>query len=389
MMPMGIRVDRIEKAQALMREQDMVGIMIMNHDDYCYFFGRDWAQPRAIIPLKGPPILISFAGEEPELRSYVGDAEVKLFTHLGEQISDVTKTFRDLVQSMGGLEEGVHPKVGMQMWFETPAFFVDLFRRVNPQLELVPSDPVMDALRSVKEPEEIELMREAQRIAGLGMDQARGMLRPGVTAHEVATEALYTMMKAGAEKTSTPLFVNFGVYTCMLHGRLCPKPLDEGDLAIIDLTPQVEGYCANLARTFVLGEPDETQQKLFDAYSEMIDATRELMRPGATVKDLDAKGNEVCTAHGLGDYHIDGISHGIGLRFEETPASTIIKQHRNVRLQEGMTMTIGHTVLAIPGVGGLRNEDVYLVTPDGAEILHPYPYEFAVGAGTPSTMKIH
>lgn len=370
-----------------MREQGMVGIMIMNHDDYRYFFGRDWAQPRAIIPFRGPPILISFAGEEPELRDYVGEAEVKLFTHVGEQISDVTKTFRSLVQSVGDFEEGAKPRVGMQMWFETPAFLVDLFRRVNPQLELVPSDPVMDALRSVKEPEEIKLMREAQRIAGLGMDRVRDMLRPGVTAHEVATEVLYTMMKAGAERTSTPVYVNFGVYTCMLHGGLSPRPLEEGNLAIIDLTPQVDGYCGNLARTFVLGEPDEKQQELFDAYSEMIVATRELMKPGATVKDLDAKGNEICSAHGLGDYHVDGISHGIGLRFEETPASTIIKQHRNVRLQEGMTMTIGHTILAIPGVGGLRNEDVYLVTPDGAEILHPYPYEFVAGTDVPGAMR--
>jgi Xaa-Pro aminopeptidase len=81
----------------------------------------------------------------------------------------------------------------------------------------------------------------------------------------------------------------------------------------------------------------------------------------------------VCEAHGLGDYHLDGISHGIGLRFEETPASTIIKQHRNVEIREGMTITIGHTILAIPGFGGVRNEDVYLITPDGGQILFPYP----------------
>jgi Xaa-Pro aminopeptidase len=376
---MGIRVDRIKKAQKLMQEQGIAGIMIMNHDDYRYFFGRDWAQPRAIIPLQGPPILISFAGEEPELREYVGDAKVKFFTHVGEQISDVTQTFRELVQQMDDFEEGKKPKVGMQMWFETPAFLVDMFRRVNPRLELVPSDPVMDALRSVKEPVEIELMREAQRIAALGMDRARDMLHPGVAAREVAAEALYSMMKAGAEKTSTPIYINFGVYTCMLHGGLSPQPLEEGNLVRIDLTPQVEGYCANLTRTFVMGKPDQTQQKLFDAYSEMIEETRAMMVPGITARELDAKGQEICTAHGLGDYHVEGISHGIGLRFEETPASTIIKQHRNVRLEEGMTMTIGHTVLAIPGVGGFRNEDVYRVTSDGAEILYPYPYEFVVG----------
>jgi Xaa-Pro aminopeptidase len=264
------------------------------------------------------------------------------------------------------------------MWFETPAFLVDLFRKLNPRLELVPSDPVLDRLRSIKEPEEIELMTEAQRIATLGMDRAREMLRPGMTAQEVATEALYVMMKAGAEGTSTPIYVNFGVYTCMIHGSLSTKPVAEGELVVINLNPQVEGYCANLSRTFVLGEPDENQCRLMEAYSEMVSETRSMMKPGVLIKDLDAKGQKICAAHGFGDYHLDGISHGIGLRFEETPASTIIKQHRNVRIREGMTLTIGHTILAIPGVGGVRNEDVYLVTPDGADILVDYDVDWIV-----------
>lgn len=369
---MAIRVDRIEKVQALMREQNMLGIMIMNHDDYRYFFGRDWAQPRAILPFLGPPIMIAFAAEEPEMKDYIGNAEVEIFTQLGEQIQDITTSFRDILKTKGKKDLGGKPKIGMQMWFDTPAFLVDLFRKVNPQFELVSSDPVMDAMRSIKDPQEIELMTAAQRIATLGMNRIRELLKPGVTAHELATEALYTMMSAGAEGTSTPIRINFGVDTCMIHGRVSTQPLKEGDLVVVDLTPQVEGYCANLARTFVLGQPDEIQSRLLETYQAMIAATCEMMKPGVTVRELDAKGAELCKAHGFGEYHIDGISHGIGLRFEETPASTIIKQHRNVKLQEGMTMTIGHTILAIPGFGGVRQEDVYRVGPDGGEILFPY-----------------
>jgi Xaa-Pro aminopeptidase len=375
---MSIRMDRIKKAQALMSEQGWVGIMIMNHDDYRYFFGRDWAQPRAIIPRQGAPVLISFAGEEPELREYAQGSDVKVFTHVGEQMSEVIGAFREIHQQLNSTVEEDKSKVGMQMWFETPAFLVDLFRKLNPRLELVPSDPVMDALRSVKDQEEIELMAKAQQIATLGMDRAREMLRPGVTSQQVAAEVLYVMMKAGAEGTSTPIYVNFGPYTCMLHGVLSPNPLKEGDLAVINLNPQVEGYCANLSRTFILGEPDETQRKLMQAYSEMVAETRRMMKPDISVKDLDARGQEICTAHGFGDYHLDGISHGIGLRFEETPASTIIKQHRNVKIQQGMTLTIGHTILAIPGSGGVRNEDVYLVTTDGADILVDYAVDWVV-----------
>ena len=218
-------------------------------------------------------------------------------------------------------------------------------------------------------------MTEAQRVAAIGMDRARELFRPGVTAHEIATEATYAMMRAGAERTSTPIYVTFGIETCMLHGRLSPRPLQRGDLAVIDLTPQVEGYCANLARSFVLGEPDGQQRTLLDAYAEVIPAVRDAMRPGTTVAQLDGVVGAVLERHGLGAYHVHGIGHGLGLRFEETPASTIIPPHRNVLLVEGMTMTIGHTVLAIPGLGGVRHEDVYRVTPTGAEIMWPYPIE--------------
>jgi Xaa-Pro aminopeptidase len=377
-----VRYDRIARVQARMRDEGLVAIVILNHDDYRYLFGGDRTQPRAVVPVEGPPTIIAFAGEEPEIRASLaadGDATggVLVFGSVGGQIHEVTGLLREIVARVGAVASGGHarPKVGIQMWFETPAFLVDLFKRVNPGIEVVSSDPVMDPLRMVKDDGELALMAEAQRVAGIGMDRGRELLRPGVTAHEIATEATYAMMRAGAERTSTPVYITFGIETCMLHGRLSPEPLRPGELAVVDLTPQVHGYCANLARTFVLGEPDERQRGLLDAYAEVIPAVREAMRPGATVADLDAVAGAVLARHGLADRQVLGIGHGLGLRFEETPASTIIPPHRNVPFLEGMTMTIGHTVLAIPGFGGVRHEDVYRVTAFGGEILAPYPVD--------------
>jgi len=369
-----VRYDRISRVQARMRDEGLAAIVVMNHDDYRYLFGTDRSQPRAIIPATGPPELIAFAGEEPELRASLPDGGVLVFGSVGGQIHEVAGRLREIVVRIGSSSAG-RPKVGMQLWFETPAFLVDLFRKVNPGIELVSSDPVMDPLRMIKDADELALMAEAQRIAGIGMDRARGLLRPGVTAHEVAAETTYAMMRAGAERTSTPLYVTFGIETCMLHGRLSPRPLERGDLAVIDLTPQVEGYCANLARTFAVGPPAEWQRALLDAYADLIPAVREALRPGVTVGDLDVTAGEVLARHGLDSYQVNGIGHGLGLRFEETPASTIIPPHRNVPIREGMTVTIGHTILAIPGLGGVRHEDVYRVTPSGGEVLTPYPID--------------
>ena len=375
---MKINQMRLEKAQLLMREQGLIGLMIMNRDDYRYFFGDIRVQPRAIIPAFGDPIFICFKAEEDEITNALGDQQVKVFGHVGEQMSNVSKTFRSLAADFPDKLApiaGQPLKVGMQMWFGTPAFLVDLFRKLNPQIELVPSDPVMDELRMVKDPDEIRLLAQAQEIAGLGMDRLRDMLQPGRTGQQMAPEVLYQMMKAGASGTSTPMHINSGIRSCWIHGLVDEKPIQEGDLVVANLTPQLRGYCANLARTFVIGEPDERQRSLIETYQEMIAATREAMLPGVTVGRLDRIGREICEKNGLGDYHLKGISHGIGLRFEETPAPTILPHHSNVKLRENMVMSIGHTILAVPGLGGVRFEDLYRVTPRGGEILFDYPRE--------------
>jgi Xaa-Pro aminopeptidase len=375
---MQINQKRIIRAQELMKGQDMIAIMIMNHDDYRYFFGDVRVQPRAIIPASGPPIFICFKGEEPELKKAIGEKDIKVFSHVGEQISDVRKTFQSLFQgSPPGIKhpESGRPRVGMQMWFHTPAFLVDLFRSVNKNIELVPSDPVMDNLRMIKDPEEIELMKEAQRIASIGMDRADEILKSGIpiTGHEIATEVLYAMMKEGAEGTSTPIHINTGIRSCWIHGKVDKNPIVEGDLVVINLTPQYEGYCANLARTFVVGKASQKQLELINVYIKMVEATRDALKPGIKVSELDKIGQNVCRENGMEEYFLNGISHGIGLRFEENPASTIIPAHRNTVLKKNMTVTIGHTVLAFPGFGGVRFEDVYLITFNGCEILYDYP----------------
>ena len=377
---MNVRHDRIARVQARMREEGLLALVILNHDDYRYLFGDDRYQPRAVIPVEGPPTIIAFVGEEPEIRAGLAEGEVLVFGSVGGQIHDVVGMLHELVERLGP-PAGGRPRVGIQMWFDTPAFLVDLFRKVNPGIEVVSSDPVMDPLRMVKDDGELAHMTEAQRIAGIGMDRAREMLRPGVNARAIATEVTYAMLREGAEDTSTPLFVTFGLETCMLHGRLSPAPLRVGELVVIDLTPRVEGYCANLARTFVLGEPSDRQRALLDAYAALVPAARDAMRPGSTVADMDRAVGEVLASHGLAEHQVQGIGHGLGLRFEETPAPTILPPHKGVPLRDGMTMTIGHTVLAIPGLGGVRHEDVYRVTLAGGELLCPYPVDPVVVTG--------
>ena len=96
---MKVRFDRIARVQAAMREQGLIALVVMNHDDYRYFFGTDRSQPRALIPFQGPPELIAFTGEEPELKAALAKGEVRVFGSVGGQIHDVVGRLRELASA--------------------------------------------------------------------------------------------------------------------------------------------------------------------------------------------------------------------------------------------------------------------------------------------------
>jgi Xaa-Pro aminopeptidase len=363
-----MRKERIDAAQELMQANGIDALLILTHDDYIYFFDEDRFQPRAIIPQKGPPIIICSRGEEKEITDGLGAQEVRVFATMGQQMHDVVSTMRALQSSLGR-----PPTLGVQFWFETPAVLLQLLQQANPQVAVVDSAPVMDTLRTVKSPQELAHMQEAARIAERGMEAAIQAIRPGVTENEVAAEAIYAMRKAGASGTAVPIFVNSGVRSLWLHGTATAKVIERGDLIVIALVPVFNGYCADLSRVAVVGQPTDAQRRLFDTYSAAQQAAIGAVRPGVPVSELDRAAESVVKDAGFGEQYVKGIGHGIGLRFEETPAPTIHPKDASVKLQEGMTIAVGHSVLAVPGIGGVRLEDTGLVTAGGWQSITEYP----------------
>ena len=367
--------DRIQRAQEQMRDQNIDAYLILTHDDYIYFFGEDRFQPRAIVPAQGPPIVVTFVGEEEEVRQSLGTGNVKVFGTVGQQIRDVVGTMRDMAVGKESMT------VGVQMWFNTPAFLLNLFQRANPAVNVVDIAPVMDDLRMVKDDSEVDLMRRAAAIASVGIETATRHLRPGVTENEVAAEIEYAMRKAGGSGVAVPVFVNSGVRSGWLHGTASDKRIETGDLVVLDVVPRYRGYCANLTRTFVVGEPSLKQQDMHDTYRRAQAAGVEALRPGVRNRQIDEAAQAVFAEAGYGEHYVYGISHSIGLDFEEKPRPTIHQADAQVELRSGMTLTVGHSVLSVPGVGGVRIEDTFRLASDGPERLTvcDVPFELPVG----------
>ena len=321
--------ERLRRAQERMRQHHIDAYLILTHDDYRYFFGEDRFQPRAILPAMGPPIVVTFRGEEAEVRAQLGAPDVRVFGSVAQQMKDVVEIMRELGGPQGG------PTVGVQMGFFTPAFLLALFQKLNPQVRIVDITPVMDELRLVKEPEEVELIRGAGELAAVGMRAAVGALVPGVSEREVAAEAEYAMRKAGGDGTATPVYVNSGVRSGWLHGSATGKPIHAGELVVIDLVPRYEGYCANLCRTFVIGSATDQQRALVETYEAARTAARQAMRPGVEMRQIDTAAKEAFDTAGYGEFYVVGISHGIGLSFEETPAPTIKPVEGRVPVRRG------------------------------------------------------
>ena len=366
--------DRLERAQTRMRAQGIDAYLILTHDDYIYFFGEDRFQPRAIVPAMGSPIVVTFFGEEEEVRASLGVEDVQVFGTVGQQIKDVVGVMREMA---GGKEAMT---VGVQMWFNTPAFLLTLFQRANPMVKVVDIAPVMDELRLIKDAAEVELMRRAAQIARVGIGTAAATLRPGITENEVGAEIEYAMRKAGGQGIATPVFVNSGVRSGWLHGTATDKIVAVGDLVVIDVVPRYRGYCANLTRTFVIGSPTAQQRELYETYRRAQAAAIAAIAPGVRNRELDAAAQEVFAAAGYADHYVSGISHSIGLDFEEMPRPTIHPADSRIALRDGMVVTVGHSVLSVPGVGGVRIEDTFHLQAGQADPLVDCQVAFELSA---------
>lgn len=366
---MGVRTDRIQRAQQRMIEEGIDALLILTHDDYIYFFEDDRFQPRAIIPKKGDPVVICFHGEEAEIKERLGVDDVRVFGTVGQQIQDVV----GIMQEQMRRSEQTGLTIGAQTaWFEVPVSLLTLFQRANPRVKVVDSGPVLDPIRAIKDDGELAYMRRAAELAGIGMDAARRHIRPGVREYEVAAEVEYAIRRLGGEFRYVPVYINSGVRSRWLHGTSTDRVIEAGDLVIVDLVPSYKGYCVNLTRTLVVGTPSPQQSRLGEAYLEAQKSAIMAIAPGVSPRKIDQTAHQAMSKFGYESEYVRGFSHSIGLRFEETPAPTIHPTHSSMKLSAGMTVTAGHSVLVDPAVGGVRWEDTGLVTENGWEPVTTY-----------------
>ena len=236
-------------------------------------------------------------------------------------------------------------------------------------VEWVPTKGVIERLRLKKTPEEVARIRKAQALAEKALERALSLLKPGVEEREVALEIEFFLRKAGAEGAAFPPIVASGVRGALPHAGASEKRLEAGELVTLDLGAKVAGYHSDMTRTVALGKPPLEMRRVHQAVLSALEVALENLRPGRTGKEVDALAREELKRHGLDRYFVHSLGHGVGLAVHEGPS---LSPYTEEVLEPGMVVTVEPGVY-LPGVGGVRIEELVLLTEDGMELLSRFP----------------
>jgi len=249
-----------------------------------------------------------------------------------------------------------------------PYAALERLRELSPA-EWVPTKGVVERLRLKKSPEEVARIRQAQALAERALERALALLRPGVEEREVALEIEFFLRKEGAEGVAFPPIVASGARGALPHAGASEKRLEPGELITLDLGAKVAGYHSDMTRTVALGKPSPEMRRVYEAVQEALEVALQGLKPGRTGKEVDALAREALGRHGLDRYFVHSLGHGVGLAVHEGPG---LSPYTEEVLEPGMVVTVEPGVY-LPGVGGVRIEELVLITEDGIELLSRFP----------------
>ena len=225
--------------------------------------------------------------------------------------------------------------------------------------------------RIVKDEDELRQMRTAVVLGATVYRKAIEQLRPGVRESEIAGQLEFAAREAGADGMSFETIVASGKRSALPHGRASSEPIPGRGFVVIDSGVILRGYCSDMTRTLHVGRAGREERKWYEAVLEAQLGGIAAVKPGKTAGKVDQACRQVLRRAGLDRYFTHSTGHGVGLEIHEPPR---LGKGQTEELRPGMVVTIEPGVY-IPGRGGIRIEDMVLVTETGCEVLTPVDKE--------------
>lgn len=306
----------------------------------------------------------------PRTRTFVTD-----FRYVEQAEVEVHSSFQRLRASLDLLDavDGALPEGQLRLGFEDSHMSVRQHARLRELLpdrvELVGADGIVEGLRAVKEPEEIERIRAASALADAAFER---LIRDGLvgrTEREVAIALEADMRDRGAQRPSFETIVAAGPHGALPHAQPREVEIKAGQLVVIDWGAELDGYCSDCTRTVATGDPGEEARQAYELVLEAQLAGLGAVRAGEDARAVDAVARAVIADAGQGERFGHGLGHGVGLAVHEGPR---LSQRSDDGLVAGNVVTVEPGVY-VPGEFGVRIEDLVVVTDDGCDILTSIP----------------
>ncbi len=231
---------------------------------------------------------------------------------------------------------------------------------------VLPTSDLVENLRAVKSPEEVAAIREAAGLAQEALAEVLPTVRPGQTELEIGAALEGGLRRRGSEWHPFPTIVASGPRSALPHARTSGRVVRAGELLLLDFGAQVNGYCADLTRTVIVGaRADDRQRTMYQLVQTAQRRAIEHLRPGMPAREGDALARDVIATRGFGDAFGHSLGHGLGLEVHEAPrlaptSDTPLPEHAVVTVEPG---------IYFPGWGGIRLEDDVYLGSVGTECL--------------------
>ena len=279
-----------------------------------------------------------------------------------EITNDAFKTFADYGDSLWGKHVG----------YESDATTCSSFERLSNALNgitLVSTNGIVEELRMVKDSSEIQSMSRAQKITEQVFDEILAFIKEGVREADIACEIDYRFRKRGGERSAFETIVAFGQNSSKPHAISSERTLEAGDIILIDMGTVCDGYSSDMTRTLVFGKADSRLKKIYSTVLEAQQTAIERIKSGMKCSGIDGLARNVIKKAGYENNFIHSLGHGVGLEVHEIPrvarsSQTVLKRNTVITVEPG---------IYIPEWGGVRIEDMVVVSDEGCENLTKTP----------------
>lgn len=308
-----------------------------------------------LIPRRGQPLLLTDFRYQLEARAEAAGFEVLIYK----------RGMLDLLEDI--LAKHEFKKLAFESHYflhQTAEKLAEITKKTG--TEPVPTSGLVERLRLCKSPTEIERIRAAVLLNEQVFQAVFKKLKPGMTERQVAIKIETIMREKGASSPSFDTIVASGPNGANPHAIPGDRPLAAGEPIVIDMGLILNGYCSDMTRTVVLGEPDAKTRKIFRLVRKAQQAGIKAIRAGVTGAEVDRAARQIIARGGYGAQFGHSLGHGVGLAVHEGPA---LSSRYKKKIQAGMVVTVEPGIY-LPGWGGVRLENMVVVTDQGCEVFN-------------------